>query len=133
MGNFINNLYNSDKIISDYQFIIQNNHPKSLYYQNTYLREWIKKHKIYMNYHQWTPLGTNYTVNYYYYNTKFIGDVSTILSCFIKTNLSIQYHLEFINFIDENCYILLSHKQQQLLKLNEEPYYIYETINQIIY
>jgi hypothetical protein len=107
-------IYNHTKNI-----IVKGDNPKSKYYANNYLRELIAIDKIDMNYHNWLPIGTNYTSIVKTTNNGVVCEVYEIKPFFIKTNLSIKAHLCNHHIIHNNCYILLSETQQELFGLIE--------------
>jgi hypothetical protein len=122
IGNNIKNKFCSETKLSSTsksKFILKDEYPDSKYYSNTYLREWIAENKIHLQFHKWLPLGINYTVDCYYTKGELFGDVKHVYSCFKRTNLSLYHHLANIHIFDDNCYILLSKRQQQLLELNK--------------
>lgn len=102
-------------------YIRKGEYPGSKYYRNNYLREWVAEHRIDVNYHKWLPLGVNYSTLYKTTNDGIVCEVYHVRSYFSKTQLTLQNHLSNVQILNDNCYILLSQKQQELLNLEDKP------------
>jgi hypothetical protein len=127
MGNIItSNQYNR---IPKLNYIKKDDHPNSIYYSNNFIREWIAENKIDVSYHKWLPLGVNYTTLYTISNNTIMCEVCDVRSYFSKTKLTMQIHLSNINILDNNCYILLSQKQERMLGLTSNAPKNEESIN----
>jgi hypothetical protein len=114
MGNITS--YYNNQIVNTKNIIVTDN-KNNKYYTNNYLREWIAKYRIDMSYHNWLPIGVNYTSIVRTINSGFVCEVYEIKPFFMKTNLSINTHLCNHYFINNNCYILLNKTQQELFGL----------------
>lgn len=123
MGNILT--INQSNQIPIHNYIKKGSYPGSAYYKNNFLREWIAENNIDVNIHRWLPLGVNYSTLYRTTNNGIICEVYQVRSYFSKTQLTIQNHLANVQILNDNCYVLLSSKQQKLLQLDsyveEEP------------
>lgn len=119
MGNILTNNQSNTSPIRNY--IKKGEYPGCKYYRNNFLREWVAEHQIDVNYHKWLPLGVNYSTLYKTTNEGIICEVYQVRSYFSKTQLTLQNHLSNVQILNENCYILLSPKQQELLNLVDKP------------
>jgi hypothetical protein len=112
-------IYTYSPSIDIKNIIVKGNNPNNKYYTNNYLREWITRHKIDINHHNWLPIGVNYTSIIETTNNGVIWQAYDIMPFFKTTNLPINAHLCHRHIINENCYILLSENQQELFGLIE--------------
>ena len=119
MGNIIT--ISQPKPMPIKNYIKKGEYPNSKYFSNNFLREWIAEKRIDVNYHKWLPLGVNYSTLYKTTNEGIICEVYEVRSYFSKTQLTLQNHVSNVQILNENCYILLSEKQQILLNLEKKP------------
>lgn len=124
MGNILAQFRSPQPIVTTIDtkdIIVKNKYPNSQYYSNLFLREYIAEHSIRTNFHQWIPLGTNYDIVHSSKNGlgTLSSEVSKIYPYFKKEKMSFQYHMTSLEKVEEECYILLSIKQRQMLELTK--------------